>query len=81
MAVMRGRRTDGGEKNMMLVYMNGGLGNQIFQYMFFRWLEITTGQTCVIDDGLFFGRHVPHNGGKLQVQIEHRYNQETLSIA
>ena len=51
---------------MILVYMNGGLGNQIFQYMFFRWLEITSGQTCAIDDGLFFGQHVPHNGYELE---------------
>lgn len=50
---------------MILVYMNGGLGNQLFQYMFFRWLEHETGQECIIDDGLFFGQTVPHNGYEL----------------
>ena len=29
--------------------MNGGLGNQIFQYVFFRWLEVETGESCIID--------------------------------
>ncbi len=51
---------------MRIVYINGGLGNQIFQYIFFRWLEIKTGESCVIDDGLFFGDGVPHNGYELE---------------
>lgn len=50
---------------MVLVYINGGLGNQIFQYMFFRWLEQAVGQECVLDDGLFFGKNVPHHGYEL----------------
>ncbi len=51
---------------MRIVYVNGGLGNQIFQYVFFRWLEVETGESCVIDDGLFFGANVPHNGYELE---------------
>lgn len=51
---------------MRIVFMNGGLGNQIFQYVFFRWLEVETGESCVIDDGLFFGGNVPHNGYELE---------------
>ena len=51
---------------MRIVYVNGGLGNQIFQYVFFRWLEVETGESCVIDDGLFFGGNVPHNGYELE---------------
>ncbi len=51
---------------MRIVYMNGGLGNQIFQYIFFRWLEIETGESCVIDDALFWGEDVPHNGYELE---------------
>ena len=51
---------------MRIVYMNGGLGNQIFQYIFFRWLEIETGESCVIDDAPFFGEGVPHNGYELE---------------
>ena len=51
---------------MVLVYINGGLGNQIFQYMFFRWLEQESGQECILDDGLFFGKDVPHQGYELE---------------
>lgn len=51
---------------MRLVYINGGLGNQIFQYVFFRWLEIETGESCIIDDAAFFGSNVPHNGYELE---------------
>ncbi len=51
---------------MRIVYMNGGLGNQIFQYVFFRWLEVETGESCIIDDALFFGENVPHNGYELE---------------
>lgn len=51
---------------MRIVYVNGGLGNQIFQYVFFRWLEVETGESCVMDDGLFFGGNVPHNGYELE---------------
>ena len=51
---------------MRIVYVNGGLGNQIFQYVFFRWLEVVTGESCVMDDGLFFGGSVPHNGYELE---------------
>ena len=35
---------------MQIVMLNGGLGNQIFQYIFFRWLEVRSGEQCVIDD-------------------------------
>ena len=51
---------------MRIVYLNGGLGNQIFQYVFFRWLEIETGESCIIDDAPFFGEGVPHNGFELE---------------
>lgn len=51
---------------MKIVFMNGGLGNQLFQYIFFRWLEITTGESCVLDDSPFFGARVPHNGYELE---------------
>lgn len=51
---------------MRIVFINGGLGNQIFQYIFFRWLEVETGESCVLDDGLFFGANVPHNGYELE---------------
>lgn len=51
---------------MRIVYMNGGLGNQIFQYIFFRWLQKVTGDSCIVDDSAFFGGNVPHNGYELE---------------
>lgn len=51
---------------MNIVFMNGGLGNQLFQYIFSRWLERKTGERCVIDDSPFFGEQVPHNGYELE---------------
>ncbi len=37
--------------------MNGGLGNQIFQYIFMRYIEETLGEECIIEDTEFF--HTP----------------------
>ena len=51
---------------MQIVMLNGGLGNQIFQYIFFRWLEVRSGEQCVIDDSAFFGQHVEHGGYELE---------------
>jgi len=39
---------------MDIVYMNGGLGNQVFQYIFARYLEETKGEQVLIDDMHFF---------------------------
>ena len=39
---------------MKIVLMNQGLGNQMFQYVFYRWLELKTGESCLIDDSYFF---------------------------
>lgn len=51
---------------MKIVYMNGGLGNQIFQYIFMRWVETISEEECIIDDHAFFGEKVPHNGYQLE---------------
>ena len=51
---------------MKIVFMNGGLGNQMFQYIFFRWLELNSGDECFLDDSPFFGDHVAHNGYELE---------------
>jgi len=53
-------------KPAQIIFMNGGLGNQIFQYIFMRWLEIRLGTECIIDDSEFFGENVPHNGYQLE---------------
>lgn len=47
---------------MKIVLCNGGLGNQTFQYIFSRWMELATGEPCYLDDSGFFHEHVEHNG-------------------
>ncbi len=51
---------------MRLVLMNGGLGNQAFQYIFMRWVEEKSGEACILDD-MYFGPEFPqHNGYELE---------------
>lgn len=52
--------------NLRIVMMNGGLGNQMFQYTFMRYIEIMTNTKCLVDDSAFFGTHVEHNGYELE---------------
>lgn len=52
---------------MHIIYMNGGLGNQVFQYMFYRWYKkLLAGTDVVIDDSKFWGHDVPHHGYELE---------------
>ena len=52
---------------MHIVFMNGGLGNQLFQYMFYRcYRKLLPHTDIVIDDGKFWGDDVPHHGYELQ---------------
>jgi len=37
-----------------MVYMNGGLGNQVYQYIFARYLEEIKGERVLIDDMYFY---------------------------
>lgn len=46
---------------MWIVMLNGGLGNQMFQYIFALYLA-QHGARVVIDDSAFFGAHVEHKG-------------------
>lgn len=39
---------------MKTVLINGGLGNQVFQYIFGRCVELTTGEKVIFDDAYFF---------------------------
>lgn len=53
--------------NLRIVMMNGGLGNQMYQYTFLRYLEHVTGEKCIVDDSAFFGENcVEHNGYELE---------------
>ena len=46
---------------MWIVMLNGGLGNQMFQYIFALYLA-QNGARVVIDDAAFFGADVVHGG-------------------
>lgn len=46
---------------MWIVMLNGGLGNQMFQYIFALYLA-QHGARVVVDDSAFFGAHVEHKG-------------------
>lgn len=51
---------------MKIQYLNGGLANQVFQYIFVRYAELTY-PDCglwIFDDSFFFTTHV-HNGYEL----------------
>lgn len=47
---------------MKIIMCNSGLGNQVFQYIFSRWLELATGDVCYLDDSGFWSEKVEHNG-------------------
>lgn len=39
---------------MKIALFNGGLGNQVFQYIFARYIEESTRETCFLDDSYFY---------------------------
>lgn len=53
-------------ENIRILYMNGGLGNQAFQYIFARWLEIKTGEPCYLNDFYFYSKNKVHNGYEIE---------------
>lgn len=52
---------------MIIQFLNGGLANQVFQYIFARYLELANGgeQSVFLDDSFFFVENV-HNGYELE---------------
>lgn len=50
---------------MIIQYLNGGLANQTFQYIFSRYVEKETGGICYLDDSFFFYNQI-HNGYELE---------------
>lgn len=46
---------------MKIVMINGGLGNQLFQYIFYRGLCEKQNDNCYLDDSFFFREKI-HNG-------------------
>lgn len=51
---------------MRIQYFNGGLANQVFQYIFYRYGQLATGsaEEWILDDSFFFFRY-QHNGYEL----------------
>lgn len=47
---------------MKIALCNGGLGNQVFQYIFARYVELASGEECYLDNAAFCGSNVAHNG-------------------
>ncbi len=50
---------------MKVVLMDGGLGNQMFQYIFARFVELYSGEPVFIDDAFFFYADL-HNGYEVE---------------
>lgn len=47
---------------MKIALCNGGLGNQTFQYIFSRFMELEGGEPCYLDNAAFCGEAPAHNG-------------------
>lgn len=58
-------KKDKREYSMKIVMMNGGLGNQVFQYIFYRALYEVQQKNCYLDDSVFF-RSNQHNGYEME---------------
>lgn len=50
---------------MRIVLFNGGLGNQLFQYIFSKVIEKYSREECILDDSEFFVAK-EHNGYELE---------------
>jgi len=62
--------------NERITYLNGGLGNQLCQYFFYRFLECS-GKAPVIADNTFFYHTEQHNG--LEIEKLFGYRLKKLS--
>lgn len=51
---------------MDIAFMNGGLGNQTFQYIFARYIELSTKRECYLNDMDLTGKRIVHNGYELE---------------
>lgn len=47
---------------MKIALCNGGLGNQTFQYIFSRFVELEGGEPCYLDNAAFCSQNPSHNG-------------------
>lgn len=51
---------------MKIQFLNGGLANQAFQYMFARYFELSHPGECMYMDDSYFAVHTVHNGYELE---------------
>lgn len=56
---------------MKIALCNGGLGNQTFQYVFSRFVELEGGGPCFLDDAAFYGEAPQHNGFEITKVFPH----------
>lgn len=52
---------------MKIALFSGGLGNQVFQYIFARYVELETGEPCFLDNSSLCQTKVAHNGYEMNV--------------
>lgn len=55
---------------MKMVFCNGGLANQLYQFIFAKYLEMQTGESVILDDMYFFITDA-HNGFELNKVFPH----------
>ena len=51
---------------LKIQFLNGGLGNQAFQYIFYRWLQLERPNDDVCMDDSYFAINSVHNGYELE---------------
>lgn len=51
---------------LRIQFLNGGLANQTFQYIFYRWLEMECPNDAVFLDDTYFQINTVHNGYELE---------------
>lgn len=56
---------------MKIALCNGGLGNQTFQYIFSRFVELEGGEPCYLDNAAFCVKNPSHNGFEILKVFPH----------
>ena len=57
---------------MKIQFLNGGLGNQAFQYIFARYYALShPGEVMYLDDS-YFAQNTVHNGYELEKNLRHQ---------
>ncbi len=54
------------KRDLKIQFLNGGLANQAFQYIFARYYELSHPGECMYMDDSYFALHTVHNGYELE---------------